>query len=228
MPDIRWVAERLGAEPRPLRRHHGCEERAKEDLEGEQSPWKDRAFHRWQQGWNATDSSAEQGLEVGRSAVERAGASHRQRTAHRRAKPRPAPRPRPWLEGRSQRATGLRVGAGPRSRARECPRWSWISRSETRRRREIAKRTPALAGASGPMARCLARRGGARSHRADTRCAPRESAAPASAGDARPARYGTERGMLRRNADGTDRAGRRAGLRPREASRSRSGARGER
>jgi hypothetical protein len=68
------------------------DERAKEDLGGEQSPWKDRAVRHWKRRGIATDSSAEQGLEVGHSAVERAGASFRKRMAHRRAKPSPAPR----------------------------------------------------------------------------------------------------------------------------------------
>jgi hypothetical protein len=39
----------------------------REDLEGETSPWETRAAHRWQRRHVATDSSAEQGLEVGRS-----------------------------------------------------------------------------------------------------------------------------------------------------------------
>jgi len=36
-------------------------------LEGEQSPWKERALQCWQRCWDATDPSTEQGLEVGRS-----------------------------------------------------------------------------------------------------------------------------------------------------------------
>lgn len=38
------------------------------DLEGEQSPWEERATRRWQRRWVATDSSTEQRPEVGCSA----------------------------------------------------------------------------------------------------------------------------------------------------------------
>jgi hypothetical protein len=38
------------------------------DLEGERSPWKERAHQCWQRRWDATDSSVEEGLEVGPSA----------------------------------------------------------------------------------------------------------------------------------------------------------------
>jgi hypothetical protein len=43
-------------------------ERMTKDLEGEQSPWEERATRRWQRRWVATDSSTEQCPEVGCSA----------------------------------------------------------------------------------------------------------------------------------------------------------------
>lgn len=43
-------------------------ERRQLDLEGERSPWKERAHQCWQRRWDATDSSVEEGLEVGPSA----------------------------------------------------------------------------------------------------------------------------------------------------------------
>jgi hypothetical protein len=46
---------------------------ARGDLEGEQSPWKERAVSGWQRLLQTTDSSAEQGLEVGHSAKDSAG-----------------------------------------------------------------------------------------------------------------------------------------------------------
>ena len=76
----------------PPRRRRRREEREKEDLGGEQSPWKDRAVRHRQRWGDATDSSAEQGLEVGHSETALAGAPHRKRTAHRRVESSPAPR----------------------------------------------------------------------------------------------------------------------------------------
>jgi hypothetical protein len=46
---------------------HGGRRRGRKDLEGEQSPWETRAMDHWKRWHVATDSSAEQGLEVGRS-----------------------------------------------------------------------------------------------------------------------------------------------------------------
>jgi len=60
------------------------------DLEGDTSPWETRAMDRWQRRFLATDSSAEQGLEVGRSpwrAVDRRARQRAEREAatHSRA-----------------------------------------------------------------------------------------------------------------------------------------------
>jgi hypothetical protein len=53
---------------RTLRREGtGGQRRKREDLEGDTSPWETRATHRWKRRDVATDSSVEQGLEVGRS-----------------------------------------------------------------------------------------------------------------------------------------------------------------
>ena len=61
--------------------------RGKEDLGGEQSPWKDRAFLDRQRSGHATDSSAEQSLEVGCSVGRLAsvGFGRHARTTPRRA-----------------------------------------------------------------------------------------------------------------------------------------------
>jgi hypothetical protein len=109
------VDERLGAKPRSPRRRRRRAERAKEDLGGEQSPWKDRAIRRRQRRGIATDSSAEQGLEVGHSAVERAGVASRKRASHRRAKPSPAQESLRWRQGvrSEQPAFGSGPGHGP-------------------------------------------------------------------------------------------------------------------
>jgi hypothetical protein len=45
----------------------GGRRRGRKDLEGEPSPWETRAMDHWKRWHVATDSSAEQGLEVGRS-----------------------------------------------------------------------------------------------------------------------------------------------------------------
>jgi hypothetical protein len=108
------VDERLGAKPRSPRRRRRRAERAKEDLGGEQSPWKDRAIRRRQRRGIATDSSAEQGLEVGHSAVERAGVASRKRASHRRAKPSPAQGSLRWRRGVRRRGQDLRIRAAER------------------------------------------------------------------------------------------------------------------
>jgi hypothetical protein len=68
--DFRASARKPGSTPNPLtsvRRPEGDGSGGERNLEGEQSPWETRAMPRRQRRDVATDSSAEQGLEVGRS-----------------------------------------------------------------------------------------------------------------------------------------------------------------
>jgi hypothetical protein len=55
------------------------------DLEGDRSPWETRAMDRWQRRFLATDSSAEQGLEVGRSLWRAVDCRTRQRVKRKAA-----------------------------------------------------------------------------------------------------------------------------------------------
>jgi hypothetical protein len=80
-----------GAKARPPRRPAVIPRRMRRNLEGEQSPWKDRTSTRGNEG-DVTDSSAEQGPEAGRPAWARKvrhpgnGFPHRLRTRHRRGR----------------------------------------------------------------------------------------------------------------------------------------------
>lgn len=66
-----------------LRSQGQSEERSKEDLGGEQNPWKEEVFQRRKRRGSTSDSSVEQGLEVGCSATDLAGTAHQQWTSHR-------------------------------------------------------------------------------------------------------------------------------------------------
>jgi len=59
------TASSLAARPLPPR---GGRQRKERDLEGEPSPWEERAIHRWKRRRVATDSSVEKGPEIGASA----------------------------------------------------------------------------------------------------------------------------------------------------------------
>jgi hypothetical protein len=88
-------------------------ERMTKDLEGEQSPWEERATRRWKRRWVATDSSTEQCPEVGCSAgaAPKADAGN---GIHPRSHPSSAKRPRRGPRVRSG-SLGLRrplVGPG--------------------------------------------------------------------------------------------------------------------
>jgi hypothetical protein len=86
---------------------------------GTRNPWKDRVPGRWQQRSCTTDSSVEQGLEVGHSETGRAGAAHQQWMSRRFGKSSPGSRSASAGSGRRS-GTTLRGGSG-KSRAREYP-----------------------------------------------------------------------------------------------------------
>jgi hypothetical protein len=115
-----------------------------------------RPTHRQRRGV-ATDSSAEQGLEVGRSGAEHAGTPHRQRTANRRAEPSPVP-------GHLGGPGALAASSRPSGRSRTSVRGSRVSAGRVRifgserarRSRSRTRQKPAQAGGRGVTARGLA------------------------------------------------------------------------
>lgn len=156
IPGAAWAGRGASAhDTQPPRRHHGHTVREKEDLGGEQSPWKDRAVRHRKRRRIATDSSAEQGLEVGHSEMEPAGALHRKRTAHQRAESSPA---------RDTSVTrALAAGSRPSGRSRTSVRGSrvlstsdWIFGSECSRVARRRTTQARFAGNGGVTARGLA------------------------------------------------------------------------
>jgi len=109
----RVVPRRFGARAAAARRRE-LARRTKEDLGGDQSPGKDRAIRHRKRRGVATDSSAEQGLEVGHSAVGLAGAAFRKRTSASAQSHRAQLRSvaRATSQSVRKRASGLTVGAG--------------------------------------------------------------------------------------------------------------------
>jgi len=76
---------------------------------GTRSPWKDRVPRFRQRDWSTTDSSMEQGLEVGCSVTDLAGTAHQQWTPDRPGESSPSPGA-PRCQGRMQREAAPRDG----------------------------------------------------------------------------------------------------------------------
>jgi hypothetical protein len=135
----------------PDRTPRCASERAEEDLEGGQSPWKDRAFGGRKRLRNATDSSAEQGLEVGRS------------SGHRRNRRRSRRSPEPFV-ARDPRGSSV---TGPAGATREGGGGHRVTGVQLVAERDARRFTTLLSQAT--SSRCAPEQASRRSQRANRR-----------------------------------------------------------